>query len=192
MKILNKLLLKDDHVCPWWLAYTFDNPLRRLIHDPRKILGPYLKEGMTAADLGCGMGYFSVAMAELVGSRGEVISVDVQQKMLDILSKRAMRKGVLSRITTHQCSPDSIGLDRNVDFALSFWMVHETPDIPVFFGQLLSLLKPGGKYLVAEPGMHVSAGKFKAISAAASSAGFEIIDKPSIALSRTILLRKTE
>jgi hypothetical protein len=29
-----------SHVCPWWGGYFIDNPLRRLIHDPEKIVGP--------------------------------------------------------------------------------------------------------------------------------------------------------
>ena len=53
------------HICPWWLTYTFDNPLRRLIHNPRKMLSGLVRPGMTAADLGCGMGYFTAALAEL-------------------------------------------------------------------------------------------------------------------------------
>lgn len=76
--------MTDKHICPWWLAYTFDNPLRRYFHDPQAILMPYLREGMTAIDLGCGMGYFSRAMAKIVGDAGKVISVDLQTKMLDI------------------------------------------------------------------------------------------------------------
>ena len=56
-------------VCPCWMCYTFDNPLRRLVHDPRKIVGPYLREGMTALDVGCGIGYFAIGMAKIVGPR---------------------------------------------------------------------------------------------------------------------------
>ena len=61
-------------VCTWWIAYTFDNPLRRLIHKPQKVLGNYVKEGMAVMDLGCGMGHFSIGMAGLVGSTGRVIA----------------------------------------------------------------------------------------------------------------------
>lgn len=50
------------HVCPWWLAYAFDNPLRRIFHKPEEMFAPYLREGMIAIDLGCGMGYFSISM----------------------------------------------------------------------------------------------------------------------------------
>jgi len=75
-------------VCNWWIAYTFDNPLRRLIHKPQKVLGNYVKEGMTVMDLGCGMGHFSMGMAGLVGGTGRVIAVDLQQKMLDVMEGR--------------------------------------------------------------------------------------------------------
>ena len=86
------------HVCPWWLGYFIDNPLRRLIHNPEKIVGPYVKPGMTVMDVGCGMGLFSIGMARMVGDGGLVIAVDLQQKMLDGLQKRAKRAG---------CRPDS-------------------------------------------------------------------------------------
>ena len=76
----DSLSMKDKHICPWWLAYTFDNPLRRYFHDPHAILKPYLQEGMTAIDLGCGMGYFSRAMAKIVGETGKVIAVDLQHE----------------------------------------------------------------------------------------------------------------
>ena len=97
--------MSDHHVCPWWLAYTFDNPLRRLIHNPRKIFSDYVQEGMTVVDIGCGMGYFSLGLAELVGDEGQVISVDLQQEMLDITLKRATKKGLEHRIILNRAAP---------------------------------------------------------------------------------------
>jgi ubiquinone/menaquinone biosynthesis C-methylase UbiE len=116
-----------EHVCPWWGGYFIDNPLRRLLHNPEKILGPYVKPGMTAMDIGCGMGFCSIAMARMVGNEGKVISVDLQQKMLDVLLKRARKAGVAERIETHRCEADSLGVDTAVDFVLAFMMVHEVP-----------------------------------------------------------------
>ena len=37
---------EDRRICPVWMAYTFDNPLRILFHSPKKMFGPYLKDGM--------------------------------------------------------------------------------------------------------------------------------------------------
>ena len=114
----------NHHVCPWWMAYTFDNPLRRLIHNPKTILGEYVQDSMTVMDVGCGMGYFTLGLAELVGDAGKVIAVDLQQEMLDIMLKRATRKGVEHRITPHLADPVSINVTTPVDFVLAFWMVH--------------------------------------------------------------------
>jgi 2-polyprenyl-3-methyl-5-hydroxy-6-metoxy-1,4-benzoquinol methylase len=71
---------KNGHVCPWWLAYTFDNPIRKLFHKPQKMLSLYVKEGMSVMDVGCGMGFFSIGMARMVGDNGNVIAVDLQKK----------------------------------------------------------------------------------------------------------------
>jgi 2-polyprenyl-3-methyl-5-hydroxy-6-metoxy-1,4-benzoquinol methylase len=54
----------------WWGGYFIDNRLRRLLHDPERLLGPYVTPGMTVLDVGCGMGWFSIPMAKLVGTQG--------------------------------------------------------------------------------------------------------------------------
>ena len=193
MTLFQKLLLTEPHVCPWWLAYTFDNPFRRLFHIPETIFEPYLKKGMTAMDLGCGMGFFSIGMARMVGDTGKVISVDIQQKMLDILQKRALKTGIGHRIHTHCATPNDIGLTHysgRIDLALTFWMVHETPHIENFVTEIFSLVKPGGKYLLAEPKGHVSPALFQRITAAAVQAGFHVLDHPRIALSHAVWFQK--
>ena len=175
-------------VCNWWIAYTFDNPLRRLIHKPQKVLGNYVQEGMTVMDLGCGMGHFSMGMAGLVGGTGRVIAVDLQQKMLDVMERRAQRSGLADRILPHLCQADDIGIEEPVDFILAFWMVHEVPDQNKFFKQLKSLLTAEGKILIAEPKMHVTAEKLNSTVEIAQSLGLHCIAKPAISFSHSALL----
>ncbi|MFA6900764.1 MAG: methyltransferase domain-containing protein [Desulfurivibrionaceae bacterium] len=178
------------HVCPWWLAYTFDNPLRRIFHKPEEIFFPYLHEGMTAIDLGCGMGYFSIGMAKLVGETGKVISIDVQQKMLDTLTQRARKAGVAHRITTRLCEENNIGIHETVNFSLAFWMIHETPDDLNFLQQVHRIMKKSGKLLLAEPKGHVTGAEFKKTVTTAEKAGFKCIDSPIISLSHAALFEK--
>ena len=59
------------HTCPWWFTWTFDNPLRRLVHDAHKMLEPYVVPGSRVADVGCGMGYFTVELARIRGAGGK-------------------------------------------------------------------------------------------------------------------------
>ena len=176
------------HICPWWVAYTFDNPLRKIFHKPEKILGDYVKEGMTVMDLGCGMGHFSIGMARLVGHTGKVIAVDLQQKMLDVMGKRAQRAGMADRISTHLCRADELEIGEQVDFVLAFWMVHEVPDQKNLFSSLKSILGADGKMLIAEPKMHVTVEDLKRTTDIAQSCGWQCIESPDISFSHTALL----
>lgn len=181
-----------DDVCPWRHAYLFDNLLRRLIHRPRRILGPYVREGMTVVDIGCGMGVFSIGAAKLVGKGGEVIAVDLQQEMLDVLTNRAERAGVAGRIRLHQCAEDRLALDVSADFVLAFWMVHEVPDKGAFFREVRSLLREDGKLLVAEPILHSSARDFQEAVRCAEASGLKWLEAPRIFFCRSALFGRSD
>ncbi len=174
-------------VCPWWMAYTFDNPLRHFIHKPEKLLGPYVQKGMTVMDIGCGMGFFSLGMARLVGDSGRVLSVDIQQKMLDVLKKRARKAGVLNRIQLVKCEPGTISVEARVDFILCFWMVHEVPDSAAFFQQLRQHINQNGRVLIAEPNNHVSDADFEKTVHLVQESGFILADRPKISMSKAAL-----
>ena len=178
------------HVCPWWLAYTFDHPLRRLVQKPEKILRLYVKKGMTVMDVGCGMGFFSIGMARMIGERGKVFSVDLQQEMLDVMIKRAQKAGVADRIHAHPCDPDRIGIDIPVDFILAFYMVHEVPDRVEFLNQLRSCLTDSGRLLIAEPKFHVSKKQFREMLDLTRMAGLQRVEDPDILWSRSVVLMK--
>ena len=185
--ILDVLFVRSGHVCPWWCCFTFDNPIRRLFHDPARIVSPYIRAGNTVIDIGPGMGYFTGAMCRLVGKKGRVIAVDIQQKMLDSLAKRVARQGLAGRLKTHLAGPKQFGVTDKADFILAFWMVHEVPDKAEFFRQAVRLLKPGGTLLLAEPYLHVSKKGFSDTVHAALAAGLKVKETPPIALSRTAL-----
>ena len=180
--------LKDNkHVCPWWLCFTFDNPFRRIFHDPVKILSAYVHKGNTVIDIGPGMGYFTIPMAELVGSTGRVTAIDIQPKMLSALVSRAQKKGVSDRIGTHLASPDSIGFYEKADFILAFWMVHEVPDQRRFLSEIRNLMKPEGLFLLVEPVIHVSKKNFSRTIETAKELGFVIKESPKIRMSQSAL-----
>ena len=190
METIKSVLFREDHVCPWWLAYSFDNPLRRFLHDPDALLGPHVKPGMTVADIGCGLGYFSLALARLAGPNGQVLAVDLQQEMLDRMRKRAAKQGLAGNIRPVLAAPDDIRIEAALDFVLCFWMVHEVPDIPRFFKQVSSVLKPGGTVLIAEPRLHVTERRFREELEFARGAGFAVMDGPPVGISRSALLIK--
>lgn len=187
-----KLLFRTQHTCPWWLAYTFDNPLRRWLHEPEVIFGDLIRPGQTAIDIGCGMGYFTIPLARLVGPGGKVIAVDLQEQMLKRVKKRAERAGLSERIELRLTNHETVGVTEPADLILAFWMVHEVKDRCAFLREVRALLKPNGRFLVAEPLVHVTAADLERTVHFARAAGLELARRPKIGWSRTALFRRDD
>jgi ubiquinone/menaquinone biosynthesis C-methylase UbiE len=180
-------------VCPFWIGYLLLMPIRKLWQDPEKILSAYVQEGMTVLDVGSAMGYFSIPLARMVGPRGKVICVDMQEKMLSVLRKRAAKAAVSDRIEIHPCDQNSLQLEKfaeSLDFALAFAVVHEVPDSRKLFRQIAAVLKPHARLLVAEPRGHVKDKNFVDMLCIAGQSGFQVAGEPRIARSHTALLEK--
>jgi ubiquinone/menaquinone biosynthesis C-methylase UbiE len=188
MKRLRELLLMGEHVCPWWLAYSFDNPVRRLIHPPEKVLAGLVHPGQTVLDIGCGMGHFSLGMAHMVGRQGRVIALDLQEQMLTRVMTRASKSLIGDRIHLHRGPVESLEIRHKVDFALAFWMAHEVPDQAAFFHAIKNIIKKDGRLLVAEPAIHVSGSAFQNTVRTALASGFQLHARPGIRMSRSVLL----
>ena len=180
-----------NRICPVERAGGLDTRLRRWMQNPFRLLEPYVKEEMTVLDVGCGPGFFSIAMAEMVGQAGRVVAADLQDGMLDIVRDKIKSTELENIIHLHKCDKDKIGYTGEVDFILAFYVVHEILDQTVFFKELLSILKPDGQLMVVEPKLfHVSKKDFKTTIGYAEEAGFRLMDTPKISLSRSVVLIK--
>jgi ubiquinone/menaquinone biosynthesis C-methylase UbiE len=181
---------RTKRVCPVKRAGSLDNGIRRWLQDPQKILGPHIKEGMTVLDLGCGPGFFSIAIAQMVGKSGRVIAADLQEGMLQKIRVKIQGTELEERITLHKCEENRIGLSGDVDFILAFYMVHEIPNQEEFFKEIKSLLKPNGHVFIVEPPFHVSTMAFEETIGKAQGAGFTTVERPKVRLSKTVILKK--
>lgn len=189
-KIGDLLFFRKHHVCPRWLCFTFDNRIRRLLQDPDRIMNSFIRAGDTVVDVGPGIGFFTIPMARLVGDGGRVIAVDIQEKMLKAILERAQRAGVSNRIRAVLAGEDSLNVTVLADFILAFWMAHEVPDQERFFAELHAILKEGGRFLLAEPKLHVVKNQFDQSVGLAQKSGFELLDRPAISLSHAALFIK--
>jgi len=181
-----------QHVCPWWIGYLLANPLRKLFQNPERILAPYVKPGMTVLEVGTGMGFFTIPLARLAGASGRVIAVDIQERMLRGVRKRADRAGLGDRVRTVLCQPNKLETPFPADFCLVFATAHEAPDIQAFFTQIHAAMKTSGTLLLAEPKHHVSDIEFSAIVKDAESAGFAPLSRPTINGSISMLFATSE
>lgn len=184
---------EKTHVCPVWIGYLLASPIRKLFHNPDRILGPYIRPGMTVVDVGCAMGFFTIPAARMVGEDGRVVAVDLQPEMLEKLTSRAVKAGVAGRIETRACSAESTGLqdmEGRADVVLAIAMVHETPDPERLIDELVRCLKPGGRLLIAEPSGHVSGEAFRGTLGLATKAGLELLDTPRVSRAHSACLAK--
>jgi len=187
-------MMKHDEthrVCPLAKAGLLDFALRRLLQNPGMVLRPYVREGMTALDLGCGPGFFTLEMARLVGSSGKVIAADLQAGMLEIVRAKIGNSDLAPRVNYHLCPTDRIGLAEKCDFVLVFYMLHEVPAPGAFLREIRALLAANGKVLLVEPKWHVTPKAFLYAVAVMEQAGFTVLERPRIRFSRAVVLQAT-
>jgi len=180
---------KKHRVCPVEHAGVLSFALRKWLHNPKRILRPHVRAGMAVLDLGCGPGFFTVEMARLIGKTGKVVAADLQAGMLEKARKKIAAAGLADAVTFHLCRADAIGLAERFDFILVFYILHEVPDQAKFLGEIRSLLRPGGRALLAEPTFHVGRDDFQKSIAIMKQVGLEVETGPRILFSRTVILQ---
>ncbi len=178
------------HVCPMHMAGLLDNWVRRLIHNPKKILKGLIDKNQAVLDLGCGPGTFTIDIAKIVGNNGKVFAADIQKGMLDLVGKKAKKHKVHDQVILHQCSPENLGLTKPVDFTLAFYMLHESGDSKFLLRQIWNILKSGGTFLLVEPKMHIKKKVYIQAIKNAKNIGFNVISERKIPLSWAVVLQK--
>jgi len=109
-----------------------------------------IQPGDVVADVGAGVGFHSLKLAERVGPEGLVYATDVQPEMLRMLRERAKEAGV-ENIRTALVTHDDPGLPANaIDLILMVDVYHEIADPEASLQGFLDALKPGGRLVLVE------------------------------------------
>jgi ubiquinone/menaquinone biosynthesis C-methylase UbiE len=175
-------------------AAHLDSRLRRFFYRPDRLAERYVKPGGRVLDFGCGPGFFTREFAKQVGESGQVFAIDVQDEMLQIVRGKLDTEGLLPRVTTHKCQPDSINLPPDLngtfDAAFTIFVVHEVPDPEKLFREIAALMKPGGTFFFSEPPIIVSGREFRDKVALAEEAGFRQVDRRFFFVNRAAVMKK--
>jgi len=127
--------------------WALDNFIRRLTDNPNQYCS-YVTKGQVVADLGCGPGYYTLPLAESVGPEGKVYAVDINEKAIRALGKKANKRGY-HNIEAHASSASDLSFikDGSVDFVLANGLLCSMA--PKYreatVNEMKRILKPSGK-----------------------------------------------
>ncbi len=109
-----------------------------------------VKAGMTVCDLGCGNGFYTLKLAELVGPDGKVLAVDIQKPMLDML-RRSMAREKVTNIEPILATPIDPKLpEGKLDLVLMVDVYHEISNPEEVLAAVRKSLKPAGRLVLVE------------------------------------------
>lgn len=131
--------------------HKLDNAKRREMLPPEKTLIDIgLHEGDIMADVGCGIGYFTIPAAKIVGDSGYVFAMDILPEMLQDVQLKA-RENNSSNIDTVLTEENNLKLESDkVNFAFLSTVLHETQDKRKFLNEIKRIVSPGGKIAIVE------------------------------------------
>ena len=170
-------------------AGVLESSFRYRFQNPKKILQPYIKPGMTVLDLGCGSGFFTTEIARLLDGSGKVIAADIQDEMLEMLRLKITGSALEPIIQIHKCQEKNLHLSDKVDFVLAFYSFHEMCYLDNIIDEIKLLIKPDGEVFIAEQKFHVPKSTFTEIINKMKKNGFEITGQPKVFLSRAVIMK---
>lgn len=142
-----EIALVMGHEAAGWL----DRPERELEEKPSKLLELLaIKPGQVVADVGAGSGFHALRIAKIVGEKGRVLAVDIQEEMLAIIADKAKRlkidniQGVLGKIDDPKLPEGQVDLVILVD------VYHEFSHPYEMMAGIVKSLKPGGRVAFVE------------------------------------------
>ena len=109
-----------------------------------------LAPGQQVCDMGSGNGFYTLQLAEAVGTTGRVFAVDIQQEMLRLLEERLEATGlenvelVLGSVVDPRLPPDRLDLILCVD------VYHELSHPEQMLAAMRRALKPAGQLVLVE------------------------------------------
>ena len=123
--------------------------------NPKKLLSSLhvINPGDKVTDFGCGAGYFSLPIAALVGSDGQINSVDVLEKALNVVSERAKNAGFFNLKIIHANLEKEHGSElanNSQDVVLMANILFQSQKKENILDEAVRITKPGGNIVIIE------------------------------------------
>jgi 2-polyprenyl-3-methyl-5-hydroxy-6-metoxy-1,4-benzoquinol methylase len=126
---------------------AFLGPISRLGDKSIRRIAAYVQKGQVVADVGCGWGYYSFALADMVGPKGRVYAVDLARKCIQAIKNKAEKRGCQA-IEAHESTAADLSFikDKSVDFVIANGLLCSMAvDRPSAVAEIKRILKPAGQ-----------------------------------------------
>ena len=110
----------------------------------------HVKPGMAVCDMGCGNGYHTLPLAEMVGEKGKVYAVDVQPQMIEMLKQNIKNKGLKNIVPINGEYHDPKLPPNTCDMILLVDVYHEFSHPVQMLAGMRAALKPDGQIVLVE------------------------------------------
>jgi len=109
-----------------------------------------IRPGMTIADIGAGVGYYSLKLAAKTGPQGKVYATDLQPEMLRLMRQRLEREKA-GNVEPVLGSETACNLpDASIDMAVLVDVYHEFSQPQKMLASIRRALKPDGRLVLLE------------------------------------------
>ena len=143
IRVSHKFSAKNKH--------KLDNPERRKILPPEATLEKlHLQKNDIVADVGCGIGYFTIPAAVIVGEMGKVYAMDISDEMLKEVQVRADQQNIANIETIKTLENSLIVADESITYVFISNVLHETENIRTFLVEVKRVLAKDGKVAMIE------------------------------------------
>lgn len=140
---------------PWDInryIQALERPQRDQYQQPQKVIETLnLNPGMVVADIGAGSGYFTRRLAEAVGDTGQVMAIDVEQKMLDYNREKLEQLGLIKRVRFILAESDNPSLsNHSVNLVFLCDVYHHLKHQVEYLTKTKSALTPNGRVVIID------------------------------------------
>lgn len=140
---------KNPSACPYGQRFWVEAPHPVITRERlRSVLRP--EPGERILEIGPGVGYYTLDMAEWVGPAGKVEIFDLQQEFLDHTTKRAVERGLENVVPTQGDATALPYEEASMDAVVLTAVLGEIPDPIAALREIARVLEPSGRLIVGE------------------------------------------